>query len=104
MSKWKCNSCGATYPDTLPDGQLYFHVCSPEIIEHAVCDAAGNVVTPPKSKPRENCRNENLRRGLVHFEGKYQVPVPLKEDPRMMLYEYADSIIMSEGLGRTLVE
>ena len=26
---FQCQSCGATYPDTQPDGLLYFHACGP---------------------------------------------------------------------------
>ena len=60
----KCNSCGATYPDTRDGKQpTYFHVCPPEVIEtHAVCDDSGKTITPAKFKPIDNPRNENHTR------------------------------------------
>lgn len=29
MIVWKCKSCNASYPDTQPDGAIYFHACAP---------------------------------------------------------------------------
>jgi len=49
MRQWKCKSCNATYPDTQPDGTLYFHACAP-----MPPDAQGNQAEHP------NKRDENI--------------------------------------------
>lgn len=104
MSKWKCNSCGEVYSDTAFDGSPAYHVCSPETIEHAKCDAEGKILTPEKRTPRENVRNENMKPGLIFVDGEYilQTPDPTGNVP--MLTTKPGSIIISEGAGRTLVE
>lgn len=80
----KCNSCGATYPDTrAPGSAVYFHVCPDEVIEtHAVCNEKGDAVTPATFKPVANPRNENLK------------PHPDKA---------GESVMVSEGTGVTEV-
>lgn len=59
--KLKCNSCGATYPDTRNSGSVaYFHACPDQIVDSPeVTDAQHNVVTPATFKPVGNPRNEN---------------------------------------------
>jgi hypothetical protein len=104
MAKWKCNSCGETYSDTTRDGSSYEHVCSPEVFEHAVCDNAGNVITPAKSSPRPSIRDERLVQGTEYVEGKPMRLTPDPETPGRMFRVPAELAIRSEGLGRTLVE
>lgn len=104
MATWKCNSCGTVYSDTLQNGVLFFHVCHPEVIEHGTFDKHGNVITPEKRTPRPDIRNENMRPGLQYIDGKYWVGVPLAEDPKFLILQPAVELIISEGLGRTLVE
>ena len=81
----KCNSCGATYPDTR-DGSAptYFHVCPPELVDtHAVCNEEGNTITPATFKATPNPRNENLK--------------PNPDKP-------GEHVMVSEGSGVTEVE
>lgn len=102
---WKCNSCGATYPDPKPDGTPAFHVCSPDTIEqYAVTDEKGNVTQPEKRAPRASVRNENIRPGLVYLEGKPMLRERDPSDPTRWVAKPAESIIISEGEGRTAVE
>lgn len=56
----KCKSCGGTFEPAQRDGTTYFHECSPEVIQHAVTDALGNVTVPEVRTPRPNPRNENI--------------------------------------------
>lgn len=81
----KCNSCGATYPDTRQTGSLtYFHQCPDEVIDTPeVQDNKGNIVTPAKLKPVANPRNENLK--------------PHPDKPR-------EFVMVSEGNGVTELE
>jgi hypothetical protein len=81
----KCNTCGATYPDTR-DGSapFYAHVCPDErIATHAACDEKGNTVKPAVFEAMPNPRNENLKRD--------------PNDPRK-------HVITSEGSGFTVLE
>jgi hypothetical protein len=64
MMKLKCNSCGATYPDTSQPGSVaYFHACPDRIVDTPeATDNKGNIITPAKFKPTPNPRNENRKR------------------------------------------
>jgi hypothetical protein len=104
MSKWRCNSCGATYNDPALDGAPYFHACSPEVIEHGTHDAEGKQVVAEKRTPRENIRNEHTRSDLVLDRGKYFVRVGSAQLESGEKLIPVDSPIISEGLGRTLIE
>ena len=78
----KCNSCGATYPDTR-DGKTptYFHACPDQIIDQPEEVNEKNEITKPATRKRvENPRNENLK--------------PHPEKPN-------ESAIISEGTGVT---
>jgi hypothetical protein len=81
-----------------------FHVCPPEYITHAVCDAEGKIITPEKRTPRENVRNENVKPGLIFQGGKYILQSVDPNDSVRIVTTEQDSIIIAEGLGRTLVE
>jgi hypothetical protein len=81
--RYKCNSCGATYSDPLPDGSAYFHVC------------------PPGT---ENPRNENAPAGLQYFDGKPHLVASDPEDRARRVAKLVESTIISEGKGRKLVE
>lgn len=62
--KWlRCNSCGATYPDTRAVGNVtYFHVCPDEIIDTPEeVNEKNEIVKPATRKPTPNPRNENLK-------------------------------------------
>lgn len=48
-TKYQCNACGGIYPDTQPDGTLYFHACG------YVIDPKTGIAAPPA-----NARNENI--------------------------------------------
>lgn len=104
MSKYRCNSCQAEYSDTTPQGAPYFHSCSPEIIEHATFDAEGKQLTPEKRTPRDHIRNEHTRTDIVERDGKFGVVVGSMALEGGEQFTPLDSLILSEGLGRTLVE
>jgi hypothetical protein len=81
----RCNSCGATYPDTRDaSGPAYFHACPDErIATYANCDDKGNVVKPATFEQMPYPRNENL-----------------KPDP----YVRGKHVMISEGAGFTVLE
>ena len=101
---WKCNSCGATYSDTNPDGTAYYHVCDTEILVHGLFDSQGKPTQPATTKRRESIRDERPHPELTYVDGK---PMRQKANPedlgRTILtpWEYT---IRSEGAGRTIVE
>ncbi len=101
---FECNSCHARYADPRPDGTPAFHVCPPEVIEsYAVSDGKGNVTKPEKRSPRRSIRNENIRPDLVYLEGKPFIRAQDPQDASRRTLTPAQSIIISEGEGRTAV-
>ena len=61
--KLRCNSCGATYPDTSQPGSVtYFHACPEEIVDQPEeLNEKNEIVKPATRKPTPNPRNENLK-------------------------------------------
>lgn len=104
MSIWQCNSCGQIYPDAESSPDTLPHVCHPDVIEYAVFNSDGTVKTPERRTARENIRNENLLPSLTYWEGvpKLRVPDPTRNVPTILVD--AESVIISEGKGRTKVE
>lgn len=88
----------------MSNGSHYAHACHPEVIEHAVCDDAGKVTTPEKRKLRENIRNEHYTQGVFFLEGKLVRRAPHQEERGQYVFVPADSLIISEGLGREAIE
>jgi hypothetical protein len=104
MNMWQCNSCGSTYTDRTAAGSVYFHVCSPEEIEHAQCGATGEVVKAEKRTPRSSIRNENPLPGVFFRDGECLREIPDPETPGRTLTVPAVFGIVSEGKGRTRIE
>lgn len=104
MSKWRCNSCEGEYSDTTPQGAPYFHACSPEVIEPAAFGAQGELVTPEKRTQRQNARDENTRTDIVERDGKWGTVTGSTAVEGGEQFTPLDSLIVSEGLGRTLLE
>jgi len=105
MAKFRCKSCGGIYIDPQLDGVHYYHVCPPEIIEHATFDAQGKQLTPEKRTPRPNVRNENVLPGLTYIAENNSTLVPKLRKPHpeergRFIYVDAPTIIISEGAGR----
>jgi hypothetical protein len=102
--KIRCNSCGGTYSDKMPDGTSYFHVCPPETIEHATFDALGKQTNQEKRTPRANVRDERPQPGLLFQRGvwKREISDPTNDQPPKLVD--ANFAIVSEGDGRTVLE
>ena len=82
MSKFQCNSCKGVYSDA-HGGVAYFHVCPDGV---------------------ENPRNENVRADVIEQDGKlYMQTGSTMDEAGPQLVEVVSRLI-SEGLGRTLVE
>lgn len=104
MPRYKCNSCGGVYVSPQSSGALYFHTCPPEEVEPGTFAATGAPLTPEKRTPRASVRNENIQPGVLYVEGKALLEV---EDPTRNVASITlevDSVIISEGKGRTLDE
>lgn len=101
MARYRCNSCGAEYEDRDAAGVMYFHACPTDKITHAVTDDKGNVVTPEKREPLPNRRDENAPKELIYIEGKPKLRKRDPNDPTRVTFEDADSLVRSEGAGRT---
>jgi hypothetical protein len=99
--KWRCNSCLQQYSDRTADGQPLYHVCYPEIVEHAEFDGEGKEIKPEKRTPRMDVRNEHPDPRLRLADGKWVTRVPHPEEPGQFLEQEAGYAIISEGLGRT---
>lgn len=80
MRTYKCNSCGGTYSDVMPDGGAYYHVCP------------------------EGARNENVRLDVIERDGKLFVQTGSFQDEAGPQLVEVQSRLTSEGAGRTLVE
>lgn len=92
MSRWRCNSCGGTYSDVLPDGILYFHACPPDRV-----GAGGERI------PIANPRDENIRPGVtiaIQSGGPTRVMGP---DGQVIDADPDHPPIIREGEGRTLL-
>lgn len=99
---FKCNSCDAEYPDPKADGTPAFHVCPfDQVTERAVFDDQGNQTKAEVRELIPNRRDENMRPGLFYLEGKPYIRVQDKNDPARWVLETPDSLIISEGEGRT---
>jgi hypothetical protein len=104
MAKYKCNSCGATYTDIGRDGVPYRHTCGPTSNPNYQPDPGKPNHDPETHVERANARNENTAPNLQYHEGK---PVIVTRDPNDATRQNvvpAESLIISEGLGRTLIE
>lgn len=99
-----CNSCEGTYSDITRDGSAYYHACPPDVLQAAVLDILGAVVTPQKLVTRENIRNENLRGDVIEQGGKFFVQKGSTQDESGPQLVEVTSNLIAEGLGRTLVE
>jgi hypothetical protein len=104
MAKYKCNSCGGIYSDTQKDGGRYFHACGP---------VANPNYQPDPSKPNHDARetiervgrrDENTARNLQYIEGKPMIVTNDPNDATRQNITPAESLILSEGAGRTLIE
>lgn len=92
MSRWRCNCCGGTYDDVLPNGMLYFHACPP------VWDkAAGAWVLPPGG------RDENILPGVRINISADRVTTITDATDRVVDTDPDHLPIRAEGRGRTLV-
>lgn len=102
MARKRCNACGGTYRDVLPDGSEYFHVCAP-IVRYRVRRADGSeaMIRPADlqesdqvlseiMRPRPNHRDENAvrvieeggrRRRVIKSEGAGVTPIAEEEEP-----------------------
>jgi hypothetical protein len=125
MPKYTCNSCGGTYSDTGRDGSVYFHACPPEKVTTPAVFNQGPLITaavivggvtvtpavygPPVQvsaevrTPMANPRNENMRPDLVYLEGKPMIVARDPTDATRRNYTPAETFILAEGAGRTLV-
>jgi hypothetical protein len=104
MIMYQCNNCKQVYPERADSPDTAPHVCYPFIIEHAEFDAQGKEVKPEKRIPRENIRNENPDPTVYLSNDKWVRRVPHPEERGQFLEQEAEYAIVSEGLGRTLVE
>jgi hypothetical protein len=105
MARWQCNSCGATYSDTMRDGSTYLHACNTEVVtQRAEFDDSGKHTREEKREQHPNPRNENAIQGIVFHNGKH---VRFVRDPhdstRIDVVDTLPGIVL-EGEGRTLIE
>ncbi len=101
--RFRCNTCGGSYTDTLVDGMDYFHACPPIAVPGAQPDPALPGFTPPLEHERADKRDENLPAGIVFAEG---LAVRLEHDPNdraVVRRVPVTSLVKTEGKGRTQV-
>jgi hypothetical protein len=101
MARWQCNSCGATYHDTMRDGSTYFHACGPEIVTRETLDDKGQIKTPRVERERANKRDENHLHVLgIDAEQKAWFERD-PDDVTRRIYHHGPVPMLSEGAGRT---
>ena len=98
--KWRCNSCA----EIITAGQWPPHVCNSEVLEHAEFNEQGKLLKPEKRTPRESIRNENVSPGVYFSEGVAVRRAPHPEERGQFIEVPAESLIISEGKGRTQIE
>lgn len=104
MAKYQCNTCRGTYSDVDAKGAIYAHVCPTEIISHSEFDANGIQAKPETRSPLANRRDENPPPGLEFRAGVAYIVTADPHDKMRHNAVPADSLIVAEGAGRTLLE